>query len=84
MDHVGRESAAVSAIGAVAEKAVREPQSYQEISQMIDVALLEETEAALPEWRRTLLLGITMRGPSPSSPETKRYQEARDIIATLP
>ena len=46
-------------------------------------ALLEETEAALPEWRETLLLGITMRGPSPSDPTWTRHDEAETIIAEL-
>jgi hypothetical protein len=47
------------------------------------LALLEETEAALPEWRKTLLLGITLRGPSSRDSNWARYEAARAIIAEL-
>lgn len=46
-------------------------------------ALLEEAEAALPEYRAALLLGITLRGPAPSTPRWSRYDTATAIIASL-
>ncbi len=46
-------------------------------------ALLEEAEAALPEYRPALLLGITLRGPSPSTPRWSRYDDATAILASL-
>ncbi len=42
-------------------------------------ALLEELEAALPEWRKTLILGVTLRGPGPTDPKWARYDEARAL-----
>lgn len=46
-------------------------------------ALIEETEAALPAWQSTLLLGITMRGPSSLDPVWERYDDAQAIIVEL-
>lgn len=48
-----------------------------------NLALFEEIAAALPEWRRTLILGITLRGPTSRSTKWARYDDARAIIAAL-
>lgn len=47
------------------------------------IALIEEAEASLPEWRDTLMLGITIRGPTTAQAPWERYDEARDIIDEL-
>jgi hypothetical protein len=46
-------------------------------------ALLEETRAALPEWRTTMLIGMAMRNPAPTDPAWPRYDEATAIIDAL-
>jgi len=47
------------------------------------MALIEETEAALPEWRKTLMLGITLRGPSSLDPVWARHDDARAILTEV-
>jgi hypothetical protein len=58
--------------------------SWDEHHYKFHIALLEEAEAALPEWRDTLALGITLRGPSSAHPSWERYDEAHAIIDALP
>jgi hypothetical protein len=48
-----------------------------------NLALFEEVEAALPEWRSALILGITLRGPDPLDAKWKRYDASQAIIAAL-
>jgi hypothetical protein len=45
-----------------------------------NAALFEEVEAALPEARNALMLGITLRGPTTRDAKWSRYDDARAII----
>jgi hypothetical protein len=79
LDAGGRVEEVVAAYTAmILERASGDEHHYK-----FNVALFEEIEAALPEYRKALILGITLRGPTSISPKWSRHDDTQAILASL-